>query len=248
MLGIELGALDLTFVELMLAMSAVATGACLQGSLGFGLGLLAAPSLVLIDPALVPGPLLAMGVPLTMLIAWRERSSLDFASIRWAVVGRFPGSIAGSLAVAALTQRWLAVAFALSILAAVGLSTAGLSVDLNGRNLFLAGVVSGVMGTATSVGGPPIALVYQRSSGPELRASMAAFVVFGAFFSLISLTAVGEFGIIDIRRAGILIPAVLAGFALSRWTNRFLDNGYTRPAVLVFAGASAMSILVRQIW
>ena len=36
------------------------------------------------------------------------------------------------------------------------------------RNLVLAGATSGVLGTATSIGGPPMALVWQRSSGSEL--------------------------------------------------------------------------------
>lgn len=239
--------LDLGLLEVAIALSAVVAGACLQGSLGFGLGLVAAPVLVLLDPRLVPGPLLCMSVPMALLVAWRERDSLDFGSVRWAVAGRVPGTFLGSAAVVVLSQRWIAGLFALAVLSAVALGGLGLSVAPTRRNLLVAGVASGAMGTSTSVGGPPIALIYQRSSGPALRASMAAFMIFGASFSVAVLVAVGEFGRTDLKLSALLVPGVLVGFVLSRWTNRFLDNGYTRPAVLAFAAASAVSILIRQV-
>ncbi len=239
--------LELSVSELATALVAVVVGAALQGSLGFGLGLVAAPVLVLLDTRLVPGPLLCMGVPLTFLIAWRERRDLDFGRIRWAIAGRIPGSILGSVMVVILAERWLAGLFAVAVLLAVGFSVLGLSAPPTRINLITAGVASGIMGTATSVGGPLIALVYQHSSGPELRASLAAFMVFGASFSLVVLAAVGEFGWTDLALASLFVPCVIAGFGLSRWTNAFLDNGHTRPAVLVFAAASAVTILFRQV-
>lgn len=240
--------LGLGATELLIAIVAVIAGACLQGSLGFGLGLVAAPVLVLIDTRLVPGSLLCMGVPLTLLIAWREREALDFSGLRWAVMGRVPGSMLGSVAVVLLAERWLAGLFAVAVLLAVVLSVLGLSVQPTKRNLFAAGLASGLMGTATSVGGPPVALVYQRQSGPELRASLAAFMVFGASFSLLVLVIVGEFDRTDLGFAGLLVPGVLIGFFVSRWTNDILDRGYTRGAVLIFASASAVSILFRQVF
>jgi uncharacterized membrane protein YfcA len=239
--------LDLSLLQLGIALLAVVAGATLQGSLGFGLGLVAAPVLVLLDTRLVPGPILCMGVPLTLLVAWREREALDFDGIRWAIVGRVPGAVIGAFAVVLLAERWLAALFAIAILSAVGLSALGLTVAPTRRNLFAAGVTSGLMGTATSVGGPPVAMVYQRNSGPELRASLAAFMVFGAGISQTLLTAVGEFDLTDLGLAALFVPAVLTGFVLSRWSNQYLDRGYTRPAVLVFAAASAISILIRQV-
>lgn len=238
---------DLSILQMGIALLAVVAGATLQGSLGFGLGLVAAPVLVLIDTRLVPGPLLCMGVPLTLLVAWRERDALDFSGIRWAIVGRVPGAVVGSFAVVLLAERWLAALFAMAVLSAVGLSALGLSVEPTRRNLLAAGVASGIMGTATSVGGPPVAIVYQRNSGPELRSSLAAFMVFGAAISLTLLTAVGEFGLTDLGLAALFVPAVLLGFLLSRWSNPYLDRGYTRPAVLLFAAVSAISILIRQV-
>lgn len=230
-----------------IAMAAVLVGACLQGSLGFGLGLVAAPVLALLDPGLLPAVVLGMGVPLTILIAWRERSSLDLRRIGWAVVGRVIGTVAGSFAVIYMSQRWLAGSFAGALLLAVGLSLFGGAVTPTKPALFTAGVASGLMGTATSVGGPPMALLLQHERGPQLRAALASFMAFGSTLSLLALVVVGEFDRHKIEVTLGLAPVVVLGFVLSRWTNRVLDRGYTRALVLTFAGASAISILLRDV-
>jgi hypothetical protein len=238
---------DLSVAALVVALVAVFVGSCIQGSLGFGLGLVAAPVLVIIDTTLVPSVVLGMGVPLTYLVAWRERSSLDLRRVSWAIGGRVPGTVLGSVAVVLLSERWLAGLFAVAILLAVAASVVGFGVEPTKRAMFVAGVGSGFMGTATSVGGPPMALLLQREEGPELRASMAAFMAFGATISLTALVVVGEFDRHALVVTAVLVPAVLIGFGVSRWTNPILDRGYTRPAVLVFAAASALSIVVQDV-
>lgn len=239
--------MTLSWLELVVAMGAVAVGACIQGSLGFGLGLVAAPVLVMLDTSLVPPVILAIGVPLTYLVAWRERKALAIRRVGWAIVGRIPGTVAGSIVVVVLSERWIAALFAVALLMAVGLSVAGLHVEPSPRSLATAGFGSGLMGTATSVGGPPMALLLQRERGPELRASLAGFMAFGATFSLVALVVAGEFERSDLVVTAALVPTVIGGFLLSRWTNRFLDRGYTRWAVLAFATLAAVSILLRQV-
>lgn len=231
-----------------IAMSAVLVGACLQGSLGFGLGLVAAPVLALLDPTLVPTVILGMGVPLTYLVAWRERQALDLRRIGWALVGRVLGTIVGSAAVVYLSTRWLSGAFAFALLLAVAISVVSRAVAPTKPALFNAGFASGLMGTATSVGGPPMALLLQHEKGPNLRASLAAFMAFGSTMSLLALAAVGEFDQHKVNVTFGLAPLVVAGFVLSKWTNQILDRGYTRPFVLVFAACSAISILVRDVF
>ncbi|MEQ8439226.1 MAG: sulfite exporter TauE/SafE family protein [Ilumatobacter fluminis] len=238
----------MTPFEFALAATALLIGACIQGSLGFGLGLVGAPMLVIIDPTLVPSVVLAVGTPLTYLVAYRERKALDVRPVSWAIGGRIPGTVLGTMAVVAFGTSTLAALFAGSVLLAVVLSVIGLSVEPSRGSLLTAGFFSGLMGTATSVGGPPMALLFQRREGPELRASLAAFMAFGATLSIAVLAIAGQFEGRHVKVTLALAPAVLLGFVLSSWTNRFLDRGHTRQAVLIFATLSALSILVRQVW
>lgn len=237
----------MTIAEVALATVIVAIGACIQGTVGFGLGLVAAPLLAMLDPDFVPGPLLFVGVPLTVLVAVKERASLDFHGIRWAIAGRVPGTIAGSVAVALLPEGPLVVLLGLVVLVAVVLSIGGWHVAPTTGTLVTAGVASGFMGTATSIGGPPVAMVYQRHTGAQLRATLAAYFLFGAAFSLAALAAAGEFGGRELTMGLTLLPGVVGGFSLSWLVARALDRGYTRAAVLGFSAVSAVVLIAQEL-
>lgn len=229
------------------ALLVVAIGACIQGSLGFGLGLIGAPVLALIDDDFVPGPLLFVGVVLTAVVAARERGALDWRGIRWALVGRVLGTAIGTVAITRVGEDGLIALLAVSILVAVALSVAGWHVRPTPTTLVGAGTVSGVMGMLTSVGGPPMALVYQRERAAQLRTTLAGFFLFGASLALLALVPGGEFGTHELGLGVLLLPGLVMGLAASRWLGRYLDHGWTRPAVLAFSAFSASLLLVQLV-
>jgi uncharacterized membrane protein YfcA len=235
-------------LDIVVLTSAVMVGATVQGSVGFGLGLIAAPIVVLVDTRMVPGPMLFVAVPLTVMVACRERGALDWQGIRWAVVGRLPGTLLGVYAVAQLPERALVIIFCLAILAAVVLSLVGWHLRPEPGTLLGAGVASGFMGTVTSIGGPPMALVYQRNPGESLRATLALYFMIGSAFSLLMLVVAGEFDATDLGLGLLLLPGVALGFLISRFVARYLDRGHTRVAVLAFSAASSLFLLARELW
>ena len=235
----------MTGPELAFGLTALAIGGALHGSMGFGLGLVAAPLLVLIDPELIPGPMVCAGVILTLMITVRDRSSGDFRGVKWLLIGRTPGMVLGALAVMWLSTNGLAVVFAAAILALVAVSLAGVTLPQSTPALLGAGAMSGLMGTTIGVGGPPLTLVYQRSSGDEIRGTLAPIQSVGGLTSLAALAVVGEFGLTELGRGLLLAPGMVVGFAVSGWVAPRLKPSVVRPAVLVFAVASAIVILVR---
>ena len=241
------GIQPMTGLEWALGLAALAIGGALHGSMGFGMGLVAAPLLVLINPELIPGPMLCAGVILTLMITVRDRSSADLRGVKWLLLGRVPGMVLGALAVMWLSTTGLAVVFACAILSLVTVSVAGVSLPRTNPALFGAGAMSGLMGTTIGVGGPPLTLVYQRSSGREIRGTLAPIQSFGATTSLGALALVGEFGLADLGRGLVLAPGMAIGFAVSGWVAPRLRPAVIRPAVLVFAAASAVAILVRTL-
>jgi uncharacterized membrane protein YfcA len=137
------------------------------------------------------------------------------------------------------------VALGLLILAAVALSTWGPPVPLNRRTLTVAGVAAGIMSTFTSIGGPPMALIYQREEGPRVRGTLAAFFTIGVIFSMGGLHVAGRFGWAEVRLAAVLLPGIVLGFLLSRWSARWLDRGRTRALVLATSAVAATLVVVR---
>lgn len=236
----------MSVLEWCVALTAVFCGACAQGSFGFGLGVTAAPILALIDPHLVPAPLLMVAMVLTVLVVLRERS-FQWRAVGWAMVGRVPGSVLGTWAVVVMAKDDLILLFGVLVLLGVAISVAGWSVEPNRHTLFVAGGASGFMGSITSIGGPPMALLYQRRSGPELRANLSLFFMFGTALSITLLVVAGEVRRVDLGRALTMMPAMLLGFVASRWATKWLDGGRLRPWLLAFSAFTAILLLVTEL-
>jgi len=225
----------------------VAMGAALQGAAGFGMGLVVAPPLMLIAPDLIPGPLIAAGVVLTGAVAYRERASIDYSGIRFALAGRAVGTGLAAVFLAQATPRSFDLAFGLLVVSGVGLSVAGLRVRLNPATAGLAGLLSGLMGTISSVGGPPMALLYQHSGAAKLRATLASYFVFGVGFSLMALYAVGRFGWFELKMALLLTPGMLAGLLLVKPLQSRLRESMIRPTILSLSLASGAWVIWRAL-
>jgi uncharacterized membrane protein YfcA len=234
-------------VTIALAGLAVALGALVQGAVGFGLALVAAPLLALVDPALVPVPMLLLATAHAGLALLRERGDTDWPGVGWALLGRLPGVALGVLAVAVLPPRTFAVVVALTVLACVALSVVRWRPRPTVPALLVAGVVSGAGGTASAIGGPPVALLYQGERGPRVRATLAAYFAAGSVLSLAGLVVGGQVDGDAVRAAAVLLPFMIAGFALSGPARRLLDRGWTRPAVLALAAAGALALLAQAV-
>ena len=234
-------------IKLLAACAAVTIGSALQGSVGLGLGLVAAPILALIDPMSVPGPILFCGLALTLLMSYRERQAMDVSGLKWGVVGRFLGTLVAVVVLANAPKREMTLAFGALVLFAVALSASGLHVRPTTWALLSAGALSGFMGTTSNTGGPPIALLYQKAPGARLRSTISGFFVLGTIMSLLALVAVGRFGRYEFWSALALLPGVLIGFVLSARTLPILDRGYTRAAVLTISAVSGAIVILREV-
>jgi uncharacterized protein len=219
----------------------VMLASALQASIGFGLGLLAAPIVALVDSHLIPGTLIMLAALLTLMVVIAERQHVDLHGTGWGLVGRVPGTIAGALLLAMLPHGALAILLATVVLVGIVLTSLGWVPAARRRNVVLAGAASGVLGTATAIGGPPMALVWQRNSGARLRGTMSGFFLVGSVMSICALAATGSIDGRTMWGFTVLIPAVVAGYLLSRPMNRFLDPKRLRWLAI---GASTLGAVV----
>ncbi|MGH3779560.1 MAG: TSUP family transporter [Pseudonocardiaceae bacterium] len=223
----------------------IALSALVQGAVGYGMALVAAPLLALVDPRLVPVPLILLTSGHAVLAVIRDGRHADWPGIGWAMLGRLPGTGLGVLAVVALSQRVFSLLVGLSVLACVVLSLLTWRPRPRPASLMLAGLASGAGGTAASIGGPPIALLYQDAAGPRVRGTIGGYFVLGSVTSIIALAAAGQVTGESLATTVLLIPFLLVGFALSGPARRVLDNGWTRRAVLAVGAASGVLLIGR---
>ena len=236
--------LDADIAHYLLAMLVVFLGAWVQGMIGFGLAVVSAPILYLIAPQLVPSALVCVSLFTALLGLRRYRGRVECSDIKYAIAGRIPGSLLGVLLLSFTTRDTMSILIGVSVLVAVMISFSRINVTVSKKNLLFAGFISGITGTTSSIGGPPVALVMQNESSDRIRSGMAIYFVFSSLISLTFLAAAGLFGIKDFWMALALLPAILAGSFLSRKLSLKVNQRIIRHMLLLicsFAGVTALA-------
>lgn len=235
------------FAEFAAVTLVMAGGALVQGCIGFGLGLFAVPFLVLIQPAFVPGPILFSSGLLTIMMLMRERHGIQRADLGWSLGGRVVGTGIAMAVLVLIPAERMKLLFGLLILLATGLTASGFHVRSTPRTLTAAGLLSGFMATTVSIGGPPMALLYSRSAGPNLRATLSAFFVVGTVLSLVGLHLVGRFGLRELLLGLGLLPGMAIGFALSIRAVRYVDGKALRPTILAVCAITGALVVAQAL-
>lgn len=216
-----------------------------QFGLGMGFGLMAAPLLALIDPMLVPAPTLFIGLLTSSLGAWRERDAVRWDEIAPAVCGRIVGVALAAAALSfSMTRDAFALTFGLFVGMAVVLSVTGWRLAFTRRNLVAMATLSGLMGTITSVGAPPLAIVYQDRPAQQACPTLAAFFAIGCAISLAGLYATSWATWRDAALAMLMLPGVLAGAFAARLIGARFDRRY-RPLLLAVASIASAFLILR---
>jgi len=133
----------------------------------------------------------------------------------------FSGRVVGTLISIPLitltigTKSFLII-FGLLLLITVFLSAKRWNVVATKKNVTIAGVCSGFMGTLTGVGGPPMAIVYQNSSSKNVVATLNMFFGIGALFSVLILIYIDLINLREVIRCLLLAPGILVGIILGR--------------------------------
>lgn len=222
---------------------ATLVAAFVQGSSGLGFALIVAPVAGLVEPRLLPVVLLLLMVPLNGYVAWRERQHLDLRGASWITAARIAATPAGIAVLAVVPERYLGILIGLSTILAAGASLVLPAFRPRPPAYLAAGLVTGLSETATGIGGPPLALVYQHRPAPELRATVALCFLVGEIASLIALAVTGRLAGPGLVAAAWLLPAVLVGVALSSLVHHRVGGKGLRMGVLGFAIASGALVL-----
>lgn len=231
---------------LVIALAAL-VGAFIQSVVGLGVGLLVAPAVAGLAPDLMPVLPLLVALTTAALAVGGEWHEVSWPVIGWSLPARVPGTAVGVWLVVVLTAREIGIAVGLMVLVAVLLSLRSVVVPVNRGTLLGAGFVSGVTGTATSIGGPPLAILVQHRPPPEARSTLSVFFLVGIVLSLGGMALAGAFS-----REAVLLSLVLApGVVLGAWAGwRVRDRvprDRFRTAVLGVCAASALLLLVRSV-
>lgn len=235
----------LSLGEYTVILTAACVGATVQGAIGFGANLVSVPVVALFAPEALPVTLVIWAVPLVVAMVVRERQGIDWSGVRWMTVGRLPGTVIGAWVVSAVAVDTLSVLCGAVVLVAVATSLSSATVPITPTTSTAAGFAAGLMGTSTSIGGPPMALLYQREDGRVMRSTLAAAFAIGTAISLGGLAVAGVVHGWHVVLALALLPGLAGGLWMSGRLVDRLDGRSLRPAVLAFTALAAAVAVVR---
>ncbi|WP_371319773.1 TSUP family transporter [Variovorax sp. dw_308] len=231
--------------QLLLISMVVVFAAFVQGATGVGFALIVAPVIGILKPELLPVCVLVLMLPLNLYVLWRERGAIDRIGASWITGGRIVGTAGGLWVLAVLTASQLALFVGLSTVAAAVVTLMMPAFSPNRPAFIGAGLVTGITETATGIGGPPLALVYQHHAPAIMRSTIALCFLVGELVSLATLMATGRIEAPQLSAAASLLPALLIGAGLSRVVHHRVNGRFLRAFVQVFAIVSGVVLLVR---
>ncbi|MEI6860008.1 MAG: sulfite exporter TauE/SafE family protein [Shewanella sp.] len=232
---------------LVLASVIIFCGALTQSLIGFGLAIVASPLLYIIEPELVPAPIIIMGFSISLLTLFRERSALEFNGLQYALLGRIPGGFLGTGLLIFAPQPILGLAISAIVATAVILSLLKFNLTVNRKSLFGAGVISGVFGNIAAIGGPPLAILLSGKDARQFRASLSAFFVFSSMIALSILAITGLLNTKHIWLSLLLLPSVILGYLVAGRLIGHIDKDKIRSVTLILCSISATLLAIKSL-
>ncbi|MBF0308637.1 MAG: sulfite exporter TauE/SafE family protein [Magnetococcales bacterium] len=227
------------------ASALIVMGAAFQGATGFGFALLVSPWIVLLAPELFPGPLMMCSLLLTSMTILRDGMALDRKNIQYSLIGYFPGLVIASALLIYMEGPYFSYFCGSMIILSALLSYFTFSFEPRPVLVSLAGAFSAILNLTTTIGGPPMLLVWQNLRTQPLRAQLAAFFIGGGVLSITTLISIHRFAWNDFIHGLQQFPWVVLGFLLSFRVARHLDQSSIRPLILTAAAIGGMLILFR---
>lgn len=240
---------DLTFFNISWLICAIALllGCTLQAAIGFGMALISAPIIVMVKPEWVPYIMAVMAMSVSLNTCWDQRNDIEWRKMLSPMLTRIPGTFIGTWLLLVMSLQHLQIAVAIMVLISVVITMKIKPFPATPTNLGIAGFVSGITGTTTSIGGPPIALVMQHSSGPTARANLSAFFVYSCVISIAGYQYAGlmtkETWLVGLS----LVPMAFLGFWAGKRIQKYVDNRF-RPILLMMCTLSALIALTNAIY
>jgi uncharacterized membrane protein YfcA len=224
--------------------------ATVQGTIGFGFGIVAMTFLTLSGSLLhAAGVVNLTAIVLEVAMLWHLRSHVLWRPALRLLPGMLVGLGAGVLALSLVDRALMVRVLGAAIAAIAAWNLLGRPAGHPPERGLVDGFVglsSGLLSGAFNIGGPPlVAHLYRRSDPPAaLKATLQLLFLTTGLCRVPTVAAAGLLSPVIRRDAGVGIPFVLAGLALGMGLSRRLDvERFRRLSWLVLGGLGCVLLV-----
>ena len=244
-----------TVLEILVVVIATLCGSTVLSTLGFGIGMIATPILLLIfDPQTAIVTLSPAGTVLSALIAWRHRDQILMRETLPIALLGMVGAFTGVYVLSTSDDQLLKIAIVTLIIPLTILSFFN-PTNLKDRIPFpkivgpFIGYLVGLMLGSMAIGGPllVIFLIVRGWKSYAIRGSMSFFLLCVMVCALIGFVPAGLYGEGRIVLSAVAFVPMIAGFWVgSRLANRMNENLFRKCSVAVIV-LSSLTVIIREL-
>ena len=228
-----------------------------RSTFGFGESLIAVPLFVLVVPLGVAVPLsVLMSLLVAMVVVVQDHKEIHVASAKWLILYALPGIPIGLLILKYGNEYVVKIGLGLLIMGySIYALNAKNSLHLKEDNrfwLFICGFMSGVLGGAYGLNGPPLVVYGNMRKWPaqHFRATLQAYFLPVSFMGLVGYLIQGLVGWTVIKYFLFCLPVAIPAIFLGRYFNQKLKGtSFFRYVYggLIFIGAVLIFFTIRGI-
>jgi len=235
-------------MEVFLFVITITFTCVLQGIVGFGSALVATPlALIFLDKETVVSSMVIIGIALNGFLVARIREPISYRPALLLFLASLLGMPIGVRVLTAIPMHWMKVLVgSLVVLFTVVLRFGGLRLPQDGVLTMIAGFLSGILSTSTSMSGPPVLILLAGQGLPKdrFRKTLASFFLVLGLVSALFLIADGVMTLGRARYGLVSIPGVfLAAFVGDKIAARVPQRAFRVLALATLFLAGMYSIV-----
>jgi len=237
----------MSIADYLLALVFLAVGGGVQATLGIGAGLVAGPALTVIEPELLPGPMLAMAMVVNVRNAVADRQSTHVLAWKRALLGAPLGLGLGAVVLSFTNVKTLSLLVSFFVLGAVALQLSGLKPPSGTISDYIAGTTTAFSSTVAALPGPMFVVFHGHRPPGTIRGTLASFMLLVTPAILLFLAIDGRFGFRQFALAVALAPGMFLGLLLGKALRPRISIDRFRVIILSVASLSAVAVIIRTI-
>ena len=237
----------MSITDYLLALVFLAVGGGVQATLGIGACLVAGPALTVIEPELLPGPMLAMAMVVNVRNAVADRQSTHVLAWKRALLGAPLGLGLGAVVLSFTNVKTLSLLVSFFVLGAVALQLSGLKPPSGTISDYIAGTATAFSSTVAALPGPMFVVFHGHRPPGTIRGTLASFMLLVTPAILLFLAIDGRFGFRQFALAVALAPGMFLGLLLGKALRPRISIDRFRVIILSVASLSAVAVIIRTI-
>jgi uncharacterized membrane protein YfcA len=219
----------------------------LQMVTGVSVGMIIVPLLAMISYSLIPVPIIFASLALTVMMAYKNRDFIDVKNSYQISVGMLGGILIAVFILNIIHTQYLGVVYGVFILISVYISLQIKELKLTKSISYTGGLVAGIMGATSAVGGQILALIFANHPLNSLKGTLAFL------YTLFSIAMLGIFYLfddlsyLDIISGFYMMPGFIIGFFISPLFVNYFNPKYSKIVVLIMATIGAVLLITKSL-